>query len=93
MSEEIPRYGGRYVPSAEERAALDRLLTHARENSDQGLMIRRFLLAWADASDVTRFAAAASHDMAIVSELVAKSKARPRELGYGKQFEVIASLG
>lgn len=81
----------------EERAALERLLEHARGATHQSRRVADFLLAWWNASacggyDMTTgwsVDEAIAEDMCTVFRLATRANSYPDTLGYGPQFEAV----
>ncbi|NGM80196.1 DUF7673 family protein [Burkholderia multivorans] len=80
-----------------ERAALERLIEHARGDTHQSRRVADFLLAWWNAGqcgayDLTTGWAvdeAIADDMCVVFRLATRANSYPDTLGYGPQFEAI----
>ncbi|HDR8948427.1 TPA: hypothetical protein QDA71_005493 [Burkholderia vietnamiensis] len=80
-----------------ERAALERLLEHARGDTGQSRRVADFLLAWWNAGqcgsyDLTTAWSvddAIMDDMCVVFRLASRANSYPDTLGYGPQFEAI----
>jgi hypothetical protein len=80
-----------------ERAALDRLVDHARGDTGQSRRVADFLLAWWNAGqcgsyDITTAWGvddAIMYDMCVVFRLASRANSYPDTLGYGPQFEAI----
>ena len=80
-----------------ERAALERLLDHARGDTHQSRRVADFLLAWWNAGacgayDITTGWAvdeAFADDMCVVFRLATRANSYPDTLGYGPQFEAV----
>lgn len=100
MSEDIPKYGGRYVMSAAERAALERLIEIAKRDTGQSETVADFLLAWWNAPDLGGFNLARlwavdtsiTNDMLTVCALISRASAYPNEIGYEEDFRTIVRV-
>ena len=98
MSEETPAYSGRYIPSAAERQALERLLVIAK--FDVECPAGRFLLAWMDPARTGGFdmnqlwatETAVTNDMLTVCGLISRARCAPAEIGYAKDFARLIEL-
>ncbi len=83
--------------SAQQKAALERLLTIAARGTDQSRHVADFLLAWWNAGDcggldlTTMWACdtAIVEDMAIVFAYVCHNRDYPDELGYSEHFKAM----
>ncbi|SAL80245.1 DUF7673 family protein [Caballeronia telluris] len=81
----------------EEKAALERLLLHARGDSGQSRRVADFLLAWWNAADCGGFDIATTWalganiaaDVVIVFAFAVRAGNFPDALGYGSQFEAV----
>lgn len=82
-----------------ERAALERLLNHARRDSGQSRRVADFLLAWwnpgqcggYDFTTTWGCDSEIAEDMITVFAYVARHNVYPDTLGYGPQFESIVA--
>jgi hypothetical protein len=85
--------------SADQRAALERLIQIAQGDTGQSRRVANFLLAWwnaeecggFDLTDLWNVDSAIADDMVTVFGLLAKLNSYPDTLGYGKQFERIVA--
>ena len=85
------------VITADQQAALKRLLHHAQGDTGQSGRVANFLLAWwnaeecggFDLADLWRVDEAIASDMVQVFTLIASNRNYPDTLGYGAQFEHI----
>ena len=83
--------------SAEEIAALERLLVHAQRDSGQSRIVADFLLAWWNSGTCGAFGLTALWsldspivaDMAIVFSLIGRVHRYPDSLGYEAEFRAI----
>jgi hypothetical protein len=83
--------------SAQQKAALERLLTIAARGTGQSRRVADFLLAWWNAGSCGGFDltemwgcdTAITDDMATVFAYVGHNRNYPDELGYGAQFKAI----
>ena len=85
--------------SANQRAALERLIQIAQGDTGQSRRVANFLLAWwnaeecggFDLTDLWNVDSAIADDMVTVFGLLANFNSYPDTLGYGKQFESIVA--
>jgi hypothetical protein len=83
--------------SANQKAALERLIRIAQGDTGQSRRVANFLLAWwnaeecggFDLTDLWNVDAAIAADMVTVVGLLANLNCYPDALGYGEQFETI----
>lgn len=83
--------------SAEEQAALDRLIAIAHSDTGQARRVANFLLAWWNAgtcggfdfTDLWAVDLAIREDMLLVAGLIARIHSYPDTLGHGRAFERI----
>jgi hypothetical protein len=84
-------------PPDKSRAALQRLIQIAQDDTGQSRIVANFLLAWwnagecggFDLTDVWGVDTAIAVDMLRVFALMAEGRQYPDALGYGKHFEAI----
>ncbi|WP_334022016.1 hypothetical protein [Burkholderia orbicola] len=80
-----------------ERAALERLVEHARGDTGQSRRVADFLLAWWNAGQCGSYDLTTAwgvddtimDDMCVVFRLASRANSYPDTLGYGPQFEAI----
>ncbi|RBB31882.1 hypothetical protein DPV79_40195 [Burkholderia reimsis] len=80
-----------------ERAALERLLEHARGDTHQSRRVADFLLAWWNAGECGKYDLTTAwgvdddivEDMCVVFRLASRANSYPDTLGYGPQFEAV----
>jgi hypothetical protein len=89
------------ILSVIEKAALDRLVDHAKRDNEQGAAVANFLLSWWNADKLGKFNIAevwalepdTARDMATVFHFLANSGGvYPDELGYEYDFRKIIEL-
>lgn len=86
-----------YNISEKERAALERLIGHAKRDSGQSRRVADFLLAWWNAGKCGGFDLATAwgcddeivEDMITVFALACRSSAYPDKFGYEEDFNVM----
>ena len=86
--------------TAEEQAALERLITIAKSDTGQSRRVANFLLAWwnatnnggFDLTDLWAVDTAIADDMVTVIALVRRRHSYPDSFGYGADFEEIVGL-
>jgi len=87
------------VPTAIQKAALDRLVRIAGGDTGQSRRVANFLLAWwnaeecggFDLTDLWQLDASIAMDLVTVFSMIAERSIYPDTLGYGQEFEQIVA--